>query len=90
MELKEILQKIASKELNYGEDKDYYFMLDEDGRIILLKRNHSVLEDEDGEPRKGYWSQYIDEIVWEAETADSRGLDIISDFLSALDIDYAG
>lgn len=90
MELKEILQKIKSGEFDYGREEDYFFILDEDGQIIFLKRNHSITEDEDGKSRYGYWSQYDDEVIWEAETGHSRGLDITRMFLDALDIDYLG
>ena len=87
--LAEILEGIKSGDISYGEDKDFYFMTDEDSILFFLQRNYELTEDEDGEPRT-CWSQYDDVIIWQTSTGNNRGIDITEQFLNALDIDFAG
>jgi len=81
--LKEILEAIRIKSINYGLNKDYFFILDEDGRLVFLKRKRGEEDSEDQWPS----NPYDGETIWSYETYHNRGLGITKEFLRALEID---
>lgn len=89
--LKGILAAIRSKEIECGIDKDYCFVVDEDGRLVFLKRNREVHADYDGEPMTQWPVNPSDgEELWARETYENRGLRIAEEFLEAIGVEFQG
>tara|TARA_R110000772_G_scaffold43995_7_gene101287 strand:+ start:11678 stop:11926 length:249 start_codon:yes stop_codon:yes gene_type:complete len=70
--LTEILKSIKDGEIEYGDGKEYCFFLDEDGLLVLKKKN----------------GEEYDETIWEFETYQHRGLGITELFLKSLEIEF--
>lgn len=94
--LKDILTAIEQQTIEYGINKQYCFVTDEDGELVFLKRNdkmsaHQKDLDADGEQRN-QWPEnsYDGEIIWTQYTGEQRGLIITEMFLNALQIEYQG
>jgi hypothetical protein len=94
--LKKILDAIKNKDINYGINKEYCFVSDEDGELIFLKRNDAKSEhqrelDKHHETRHNWPENHYDgEVLWKHYTGEGRGLVITDMFLQALDIECAG
>ena len=85
-DLKSILKAIVLKDINYGLNKDYCFVTDEDGVLVFLKRIYGKEESEECWPV----NHYDGEVIWEVETSYNRGLEITELFLQALEIEFLG
>lgn len=89
--LASILSAIQQKEIDYGIDRDYCFVIDEDGYLVFLKRDRDVHMDIDGEKMSQWPVNSSDgEKIWYQETTENRGLRITTEFLGALSIKYLG
>lgn len=86
--LEEAITAIKEEIISYGEEGDYYFIVDEDGILFFLKRDSLVLDDE-GEKREG-WSQYCDDVILSIDTNESRGTEITRLLFEAFKIKIGG
>ena len=94
--LKDILHAIITKDIDYGENKEYCFITDEDGELVLLKRNDATSQHQkdldESEEIRDHWpeNRYDGDIIWKVRTGNNRGLDITEMFFKALNIKIAG
>ena len=84
--LDKILDAILNDKIDYGRNRTYCFVTDEDGELCFMKNEHEgpkEFEDTD-------WpaNRYDGTILWECSTGLDRGLDITTAFLEALKIQY--
>jgi len=91
--LKNIIQAIKDKSIDYGENRQYFLVLDEDGELVLIKRSddkrdRDVPMDESIDFDNLDWptGRYDGETVWKMRTGENRGTTITEQFLEILKI----
>lgn len=93
--LESIISTILNGEIECGINKEYCFVVDEDGYLTFLKRNDALSPvqkdlDEHGELRDQFPLNESDgEVLWKSEyLGNIRGTEITEMFLNILGIDY--
>lgn len=91
--LEKIIEAIQKNKINYGNDKDYCFFIDEDGTLTFLKRLPDEYRDADFEEEDlKHWplNEYDGESLFSIYCGEGRGTDITSQLLKIMKIEHGG
>ena len=90
----DILHAIQNKNIDYGINKDFCFVISEDGNLVFLrrKRGHEKYQEFASTYEEEHWpcNEYDGEEILNMSTGDNRGIDITEKFLDFLNITYQG
>src|SRR5437899_503403 len=93
-DLKHILKAIRKESIEYGVNRKYCFVIDEDGELVFLKRNDKKSEHfkdlQKSKEKRNQWPEnsYDGEVIFKINTYEDRGIKVTEEFLHALKIEY--